>query len=223
MNHEAVLLESRTMRGSLSGRTEALDKVKALLLLPDGLHVTARMVADYFEVGERAVNGVVTRHRQELTENGYIVLKGADLQSFLSCNLQLRKIPGAGLGLFPRRAVLNVAMLLRDSEVARDVRRTLLDMAEPPVESAVRWPDAMVAEIAEQAALAVRAELEELRAANAALARQLELERALVAAMSTRVADTATDVRTLGGRVDMLCTMLAAPGPGRRRARRGRP
>ncbi|TWE18636.1 hypothetical protein FB465_3720 [Kitasatospora atroaurantiaca] len=91
MNHEAVLLESRTMRGTLVGRTEALDKVKALRLLPDGVHVTTRMVADYFGVHEEAVNSVVRRHREELRESGMALLKGADLQDFLVVNMTTRK------------------------------------------------------------------------------------------------------------------------------------
>jgi hypothetical protein len=33
--------------------------LKALALLPDGLHVTTQGVADYFEVGERVVNKLI--------------------------------------------------------------------------------------------------------------------------------------------------------------------
>ncbi|MGK4582138.1 hypothetical protein [Kitasatospora sp. HPMI-4] len=213
MNHEAVLLESRTMRGSLADRTEALDKVRALRLLPDGVHVTTLMVADYFEVDEEAVNSVVRRHRAELQDSGMARLTGSDLQSFLVVNMTTRKSPGRGLLVFPRRAVLNVAMLLRDSEVARQVRRQLLDLAEAPA----AWPEAMVTETAERAAAGARAELAELREAYVRLVRQLEAERALVAAMSVRLADTVGEVRTLGGRVDMLCALSGSPGPGRRR------
>ncbi|GAA2261888.1 MULTISPECIES: hypothetical protein [Kitasatospora] len=213
MNHEAVLLESRTMRGSLVERTEVLDKVRALRLLPDGVHVTRSMVATYFEVDEEAVRTLVRRHREELTDSGMALLKGADLQDFLGVNMTPRKSPGRGLLVFPRRAVLNVAMLLRDSEVARQVRRQLLDLAEAPA----TWPEAMVAEIAERAAAGTRAELAELREAYTRLVRRLETERALVAAMSVRLADTVGEVRTLGGRMDMLCALSGAPGPGRRR------
>jgi len=227
MNHEAVLLESRTMRGSLVGRTEALDKVKALRLLPDGVHVTTRMVADYFGVGTEAVKKLTVRHREELMASGMSVLRGSDLERFKRDNMSLYREghPQArsNATVFPRRAVLNVAMLLRDSEVARQVRAHLLDLAERPVESLGRWPEAMVAEIAERAALAVRDELRELREANAALVRQLELERELIASISVRVADTGCAVRSMGGRVDMWCSMLASPGPGRRRRTRRRP
>lgn len=133
MSMEAALLESRTLRHSLCGRVEVLDKVKALVLLPDGLHVTTRMVADYFEVGERAVNAVIHRHRAELEASGFAVVhRSAKVQVSPGCNVQLSPIGGQRLALYPRRAVLNIAMLLRDSEVARSVRRHLLDAAERP-------------------------------------------------------------------------------------------
>ncbi|MFI6447584.1 hypothetical protein [Kitasatospora sp. NPDC050543] len=134
MSMEAALLESRTLRGSLSTRIDVLDKVKILMLLPDGVHVTTRMVADYFEVGEDIVRQLVVRHRAELSESGVVVLRGADLRSFESDNMSLSigSYPQArrSLTVYPRRAVLNIAMLLRDSEVARRVRGHLLDVAE---------------------------------------------------------------------------------------------
>ncbi|WP_282206371.1 hypothetical protein [Kitasatospora fiedleri] len=211
MSMEAALLESRTLRSGLCERTEVLDEVKALVLLPDGLYVTTRMVADYFEVGENIIRAVVRRHRQELESNGYTVLKPVDNfedqsykkyfwqvsgpqeadrqsgeagrpaypaedpedQSFM---MKLWQVSGAeggegspraeaprwsppvdspygrpqgggnGVALYSRRAVLNVAMLLRDSEVARRVRGRLLDAVEaaarpvvvPPVVHAFR-------------------------------------------------------------------------------------
>ncbi|MFP8883334.1 hypothetical protein [Streptomyces mangrovi] len=67
--NEEVLLESRTLRESVAEHTGALDKVKALAVLPDGMHVTTRMVADYFEVGLEAVKSLVKDHRDELESN----------------------------------------------------------------------------------------------------------------------------------------------------------
>ncbi|GAA3055197.1 hypothetical protein GCM10020229_78800 [Kitasatospora albolonga] len=123
----------------MADRVEALDRVKALVLLPDGVHVTARMIADYYGVGEKAVDSLVYRHRAELAEHGHRVLKGADLREFLSFNLKERSVPGRGVGIFPRRAVLVVGMLLRGSTVAKAVRRELLDLAERAVAGAAEW------------------------------------------------------------------------------------
>ncbi|NGN67174.1 hypothetical protein G5C51_25105 [Streptomyces sp. A7024] len=134
MPPETALLESRALRESVARRTEVLDKVKALELLPDGLHVTTRMVADYFEVDVEAIHSVVRRHDEELRINGMKLLRGSDLRRFEVVNLttSAERYPQgrARLRLFPRRAVLNVAMLLRDSTIARRVRTYLLDAEE---------------------------------------------------------------------------------------------
>ncbi|MFF3461975.1 restriction endonuclease [Streptomyces sp. NPDC002619] len=126
MINESALLESKSLRNSVLDRTDVLDRVKALSLLPDGMHVTTAMVAAYFEVGIKAIESLVLDHRQELEASGYRVLSGAELTSF-------KEVSGIqshsrALALYPRRAVLNVAMLLRDSEVARQARVYLLDM-----------------------------------------------------------------------------------------------
>ncbi|MFF1717805.1 restriction endonuclease [Streptomyces sviceus] len=126
MINESALLESKALRDGVLERTDVLDRVKALSLLPDGMHVTTAMVASYFEVGLEAVKSLVKDHRTELEANGYHLLTGEPLRSFKDLSgVQSRT---ASLALFSRRAVLNVAMLLRDSEVARQVRVYLLDM-----------------------------------------------------------------------------------------------
>ncbi|MFI9783404.1 hypothetical protein ACIHEI_07845 [Kitasatospora sp. NPDC051984] len=228
MSMEAALLESRTLRSGLCERTEVLDEVKALVLLADGLHVTTRMVADYFGVSEPAIYSLLRRHREELESNGFTVLRPVENpadQTFKTngwqvsgpqsrqqeaqagdpaaqpvdnpgnqkCKVNFWQVGGPqsgqphtqagglparpvdnpasqsdktslwqvsgseglhghpsgaghrptvrgaaqrpqgggnGVALYSRRAVLNVAMLLRDSEVARAVRSRLLDLIE---------------------------------------------------------------------------------------------
>lgn len=125
MFNEAALLESRTLREGVRDRTDVLDRVKALSLLPDGAHVTTAMVATYFQVGVKAIESLVLDHREELEASGYRVLAGTELTSF-------KEVSGIqsharALALYARRTVLNVAMLLRDSNVARQVRTYLLD------------------------------------------------------------------------------------------------
>ncbi|MFE7273361.1 restriction endonuclease [Streptomyces sp. NPDC057623] len=126
MINDSALLESKSLRDSVLQRTDVLDRVKALSLLPDGMHVTTAMVAMYFSVTVEAVRALVHDHRAELESNGYRVLSGPELSDFK----QLSGIRSRtrSLALFSRRAVLNVAMLLRDSKVARQVRVYLLDM-----------------------------------------------------------------------------------------------
>ncbi|MCC8334952.1 restriction endonuclease [Streptomyces sp. R1] len=126
MISETALLESPALRSSVLDRTDVLDRVKALSLLPDGMHVTTAMVATYFEVSRKAIESLVFDHRDELTVSGYRVLTGTELTSFKEVSGILSR--SRSLALYPRRAVLNVAMLLRDSEIARQVRVYLLNM-----------------------------------------------------------------------------------------------
>ncbi|WP_371547960.1 restriction endonuclease [Streptomyces sp. NBC_00554] len=126
MINESALVESKALRGSALDRTDVLARVKALSLLPDGTHVTTAMLAAYFQAGIKAIRSLVVDHRAELETNGYRVLAGSELSSFKE--LSGIESHTASLAIFSRRTVLNVAMLLRESEVARQVCVYLLDM-----------------------------------------------------------------------------------------------
>jgi hypothetical protein len=140
MPSEVALLESRTLRADHLGRVDVLETVNALRMLPDGIHLSTGAVAQYFDVPIEAVNSVVKRYRDELRTNGLRTLKGSELQAFETANLAISESDPspsypqgrAHLRLFTRRTVLNIAMLLRDSEVARRVRTYLLDTEESP-------------------------------------------------------------------------------------------
>lgn len=131
--NELVLTESRTMRAQTAGRVDVLDKVKALALLPDGVHATTEIVASYYEVDAEAIKSVARRNAVELEENGLRTLVGTELREYK------RTTEGQGdplsarsksLRLFSRRAILNVGQLLTESDVARQVRTYLLEVEE---------------------------------------------------------------------------------------------
>jgi restriction system protein len=96
------------------------------------MHVTTAMVAAYFEVTADTIRQVKARQHAELTYNGMMTLQGSDLARFkrdiLSRYPGSYPQPRSSLTLYSRRAVLDLAMLLRDSDVARQVRTYLLDM-----------------------------------------------------------------------------------------------
>ena len=161
------------------------------------------MAADYFEVGYEVVHKVVQRNRAELDSNGLVVLRGENLQVFQRDIMSLweTSYPQAPthLTLLPRRAVLNLAMLLRDSEVASRVRTYLLD-----VEDAVR-------------------------SASSVDRRPLELHAELIGAMSVRLTHLQTAVEgiseTLVGIRQELAELRIDRGlelQRRRRRRKGR-
>lgn len=127
---EVALTESRSMRAATVDRVDVLDKVKALALLPDGVHATVEIVAGFFETTVDAIEKVVQRNRHELEENGYTVLRGAEYRSFAADNLSAANPKTRTVALFTRRAVLNVGQLLTDSDVAKRVRTYLLEVED---------------------------------------------------------------------------------------------
>ncbi|MCG6493382.1 hypothetical protein [Kitasatospora sp. A2-31] len=126
-NTELVLTESRTMRAATVERTEALTKVKALVLLPDNTHATTELVAGFYEVDVETIKKLVQRNRDELTENGLRVVRGSELAEVRDT---LSLTGARNFTLFTRRTILNVGQLLTGSEVAHRVREYLLNVEE---------------------------------------------------------------------------------------------
>src|SRR5690606_38535134 len=126
MSTDLTLTEARADRDALASRTDVLDKVGVLRTLPDDVHVTTEMVAEFYEVPKETIRSLVLDNRAEIETDGYrITTRSAFVSSFgeLS-NLDPR---ARQIALFPRRAVLRVGMLLRDSKPAQKVRTYLLD------------------------------------------------------------------------------------------------
>lgn len=125
---ELEILENQSTRENLIGKVDVLDKVKELVLLPYGESMTMELVADYYNVGLEAINSLVKDNRDEIKSDGYCVLTNNELKSFKnSCEIKSR---ARQISIFPRRAILRVGMLLRDSEVAKEIRTQLLNMSE---------------------------------------------------------------------------------------------
>lgn len=123
---DLTLPTARAERDDLADRVDVLDKVGVLRTLPDDMHVTTDMVAEFYGVGVEAVRSLVKDNRAEVDDDGYrVVIRSEFEKSFgdLS-NLDPR---ARQIALFPRRAVLRAGMLLRDSDVAKKVRSYLLD------------------------------------------------------------------------------------------------
>ncbi|MFJ3938499.1 hypothetical protein [Streptomyces parvus] len=221
MPTEVALLESRTLRGEQMGRVDVLDKVKSLVMLPDGIHVRTEDVARYFEVSTGAVRRLTDRHQKELTENGLCVLRGAELRSFQSDMVSLWVRDGVEsypqavtqLRLYTRRTVLNIALLLRDSDIARCVRTYLLD-AEESLRTQYASLDHRVTRI-ESCLTGVGSALQELGPVLVrmserldSLDRKVEMTHQVVGAMSLRLTDVQQDVGRLDGRMDAFAGQL---------------
>ncbi len=93
-------------------------------------------VAAFFEVNLRTVENYLSKHAEELVENGYEVIRGKRLKEFKLRIIEndvpetdfgnISKAPQ--IGLFDFRAFLNLAMLMTESEAARLLRQAALDI-----------------------------------------------------------------------------------------------
>lgn len=98
--------------------------------------VLKEQVASFFEVTLRTVENYLEQHAQELSQNGYEVLRGNRLKLFKEVIKGLdvtetdfgniAKTPQ--LGVFDFRAFLNLAMLVSESERAKLLRQAILDI-----------------------------------------------------------------------------------------------
>lgn len=124
--NENELLTNAKRREENMGRVEVLDKVGTLLSLPNTELYTTEMVANYYEVGIEAIKSLIHDNQDEIQKNGYKVLNGDELSSLKKlCQIKSR---ARSLATFTKRTVLNVGMLLRDSEIAKEIRSRLLDI-----------------------------------------------------------------------------------------------
>ncbi|WP_298737237.1 DNA-binding protein [uncultured Psychrobacter sp.] len=130
------LTESVNDRQNILNNRYALQQAERHLelggILFDGdLVFTKQQVMDIFEIGDATIERYLSSHDTELKNNGYRVLRGARLREFK--NLAYGTLTNEGtrtsvLGVFSFRAVLNLGMLLTESEPAKLLRSRLLDI-----------------------------------------------------------------------------------------------
>lgn len=145
MNYTAQsLVEMSSLRNQLIDRVEVLSKVKALFLIPGIEMMSTNMVADFYDVDASAIRMCYTNHKKEiepdgtmnikpalLKQNGFTLEKAEGKPSWLfEVGGKKYNIMNNGIRAFSPRAVLRIGMLLRDSEVAKEVRTQLLNTFE---------------------------------------------------------------------------------------------
>jgi hypothetical protein len=98
--------------------------------------VLKEQVAAFFEVTVRTVENYLEAHAEELSRNGYAVIRGNRLKA-MKLAIQGLDVPEADfgnisrapqLGIFEFRAFLNLAMLMTESHRAGLVRQMILDV-----------------------------------------------------------------------------------------------
>lgn len=145
------MVDNHDLRNELIARTEVLDKVKKLLLIPEMNCMTIRQVADYYEVDVDTIQRCYQRNRTEIVGDGVanktpkvfkdllteqdvqLVQNRTNLVIQIDDNTRL-EIPNRGIKCFSKRAILRIGMLLRDSKIAQEVRTQLLNIVEHTAE-----------------------------------------------------------------------------------------
>lgn len=92
---------------------------------------TKAQVMAMYDVADRTIERYLVSHREELKNNGYQLLRGSKLRKFKELVYGADIDDGTKtsvLGVFSFRAVLNIGMLLTESEPARLLRSRLLDI-----------------------------------------------------------------------------------------------
>lgn len=100
---------------------------------------TKQQIAEFYSVDDSTIKRYIKKYEAELTENGYDVLRAKRLKAFkLAINqMDVRDIDAPNIeidkkapsiGIFDFRTFLNIGMLLTESEIAKELRRTILDI-----------------------------------------------------------------------------------------------
>jgi len=102
------------------------------------LTLIKEQVAEFFEVEPRTIDNYLSKYELELKLNGYEILRGKSLQDYkIAIKEQFANetdFVGKSLhkttmlGVFDFRAFLNLAMLITESERAKLLRQTILDI-----------------------------------------------------------------------------------------------
>ncbi|MCI1763626.1 hypothetical protein [Heyndrickxia oleronia] len=131
LNQEAFV-DDKALREKHIERTDVLNKVKVLSILPDDKHMTTDMVAEYYQVDIEVIRKIIQRHRDELDSDGLNILRGEKLKEYKKriAGHNVHLSAKSNLTIINRRCCLRIGMLLRDSPVAKQVRTYLLNIEE---------------------------------------------------------------------------------------------
>ncbi|MEK4934767.1 hypothetical protein [Bacillus sp. FSL M7-1345] len=134
--HETELLTDPSnvaQRDKYVERIEVLSKVGGLLLLEGMEMATTKQVATFYNVEHHVIRDVIKVHGDELKQDGMYLAKYGEIKDEVNKDYSTLLESGVsyrGTYLFPRRSILRIGMLLRDSDVAKEVRTQLLNIEE---------------------------------------------------------------------------------------------
>lgn len=112
---------------------EKISQIQGLVFEGQSV-LTKEQVALFFEVTPRTIENYIDKFSDELRQNGYEVIRGKRLKALKKeAQTQVGTETDFGtkttvLGVFNFRAFLNLAMLMQESERARLLRQSILDI-----------------------------------------------------------------------------------------------
>lgn len=140
---EEDILNNPNIRNDMLSKVYVLSQIGKLLLLPDQEYTTIELASQYFMVPYETIKKLIQRNYNELQYNGLLYISGENLKQYKnkvggllshsseSVDTYINKYSPT-LTLLNKRVILNIAMLLRDSEVAKEIRHMILDSLETP-------------------------------------------------------------------------------------------
>ncbi len=129
------LTNSTIERQNILNNRYALERIQEYvgiegMLFEGEYRFTKEMVSEFFNVDISTVNRYLANHEVELKHNGYVLSKGKQLKEFKIQfgHLINKTTKTTALGLFNFRSLLNLAMLLKESDNAQLLRSKILDI-----------------------------------------------------------------------------------------------
>jgi len=130
------LTTSDISRQNILNNNYALEKVELHLALggktwKDERIFTKAKVAQLLDIDIRTIERYLEQNKEELVKNGYRVLRGEEFKEFKEYVSDIHvgdMLKTPSLGVFSFRAVLNLAMLITESQKAKHIRSKILDI-----------------------------------------------------------------------------------------------
>ena len=134
------ILNNQTLRDSLMEKVDVLDKLGELVNIPGTQYYTKAEVAKFYNVGLTAISSLIFDNKEEINKAGYVHKKAKELINENNKDLVVSKkgfkeignsvIANGVTGVFERKTVLRIGMLLKESKVAQKLRTYLLEVEE---------------------------------------------------------------------------------------------
>lgn len=199
------LTQSAIDRQNILNNPHAIDSIQSKmgisgLLFNEEYKFTTKMVMDFYDISRASVSRYVSNHQEELLHNGYQILKGQKLKEFKelfahlivpneddeaqsitddalsgqsNVNQSIKRIKA--LAVFNFRAVLNLGMLLTESEKAKQVRSLMLDVVIDTINKRIGGSTKYINQRDEEFLLAITREPKYRKEFTSALSRYLDM------------------------------------------------